>query len=260
MARELTDRIEQPAPVRATLRCGDCLDHFQGLPSLARKSVDVIICDPPYSEHVHSKSMRGKKGVGQIAEKSDLGFAHLTQERMSEIASELARVTRRWVLVFCDVESSGPWARTLSAAGLDYVRTGAWVKLASAPQFSGDRPAAGFEAIVICHPKGRKRWGGGGRPAVWTHPIVGHDGDRQFMKTQKPRGLIDVLVRDFSERGELICDPFTGSGSTGVSAIGLGRSFLGWERDLRTYGIATRRIGLAREQLDLFESTPAAGA
>jgi site-specific DNA-methyltransferase (adenine-specific) len=46
---------------------------------------------------------------------------------------------------------------------------------------------------------------------------------------QKPLALMDVLVRLFSEPGELILDPFAGSGTTGVAALRLGRRFVGWE-------------------------------
>lgn len=251
MARVLLHEKAERATAR--LIFADCLDPREGMPSLAKKSVDVVLCDPPYSEHVHNHSRRGRKTKTKIDEKSTLGFAHLTQQRMDAIAAELARIARRWVLVFCDVESSTAWTSTLVGAGLTYVRTGAWVKIAATPQFSGDRPAAGFEAVVICHPRGKKRWNGGGRPALWTHPIVGHDGERRYMSTQKPKGLMDALVRQFSDRGDLICDPFVGSGSTAVSALGLGRNFIGWEREPRAHGIAARRIGLTKEQLDLFE-------
>lgn len=39
------------------------------------------------------------------------------------------------------------------------------------------------------------------------------------------------LVADLSERGELVCDPYAGSGTAGIACAQLGRRFLGWERD-----------------------------
>lgn len=129
------------------------------------------------------------------------------------------------MLVFSDVESDHLWRADLEAAGLDYVRTGAWIKVGSTPQFSGDRPATGFEAVTIAHPKGRKRWNGGGHHAVWSHPIVLNrsGNDPRWHTTQKPLSLMDELVSLFSEPGETVLDAFGGSGTTAVSAARLGR-------------------------------------
>lgn len=130
---------------------------------------------------------------------------------------------------------------------------GAWIKINSTPQFSGDRPAAGFEALVIAHVRGaRKRCHGGGRPALWHYPIVGGKQKRHHM-TEKPVGLMEVLIRDFTDRGEIICDPYAGSGSTGVAAIQTGRRFVGWELSRDDHRTAGRRLTRAKEQLDLFE-------
>jgi DNA modification methylase len=47
------------------------------------------------------------------------------------------------------------------------------------------------------------------------------------------------LVADFSDPGELVCDPYAGSGTTGLACAQLGRSALGWERDA---AMAQRRL------------------
>jgi hypothetical protein len=140
------------------------------LPTIER--VDHVITDPPYSEHVHGKGRRGAASfydAGEfkacISRARELGFDSITPELMQFCASEFARLARRWSLVFSDVELTGTWRQFLEEAGLDYVRTGAWVKLNATPQFTGDRPASGFEAITIMHPKGRKHWNGGGTRA-----------------------------------------------------------------------------------------------
>jgi DNA modification methylase len=143
----------------------------------------------------------------------------------------------------------------MSDAGLDYVRTGAWVKVGATPQFSGDRPAVGFEAVTICHPPGRKHWNGGGKHAVWTHPIVldrGKTGARMHT-TQKPLGLMESLVSLFTDRDETVLDAFMGSGTTGVACIKLGRRFIGIERDPKYFEAACGRIEDAQRQGRLIE-------
>lgn len=238
-----------------TLYLGDCREV---LPTLAE--VDHVITDPPYGEHVHSaaRSSRmqssndrgGKYGV-DTRRKVDLGFDHLTSGLRGFCAAEFARLSKRWVLVFSDTESSHLWREDLEGAGLDYIRTGAWIKVGSTPQFSGDRPATGFEAITIAHPKGRKRWNGGGKHAVWTHPIVldrGRNGAR-LHTTQKPHELMQTLVGQFTEGGDVVLDPFAGSGTTLVAARMLGRKSIGIERDERYCEVIAKR--LAQDVLDL---------
>jgi DNA modification methylase len=69
--------------------------------------------------------------------------------------------------------------------------------------------------------------------------------------TEKPLPLMESLVRDFTDPGDLILDPFAGSGTTGVAAIRLGRRFIGWEKDPKYHTIAVKRLTAAREQREL---------
>jgi DNA modification methylase len=242
------------------LHPGDCLDPVTGLASLADRSVDHVICDPPYSQHVHAKSRAGASpkrardndgdGRGMHGRSRDLGFDHLTTEVREQIAAHCARLARRWVLAFCDDESAHLWRTSLESAGLEYVRTGHWHKIGGTPQFTGDRPGVAVEAIVIAHQPGRKRWHGGGRAAFWPCPIVldRGAGEQRVHTTQKPLDLMTALVRDFTDHGETILDPFAGSGTTGVAAIQLGRAFVGWERKPEYHAVATSRLTAAREQ------------
>lgn len=66
----------------------------------------------------------------------------------------------------------------------------------------------------------------------------------------------DFLVRWWSEPGELILDPFMGSGTTGASGVKLGRRFVGIEIHKPYFDIACRRIAEALKQQDLFIERP----
>jgi site-specific DNA-methyltransferase (adenine-specific) len=204
------------------------------------EAAHVVMCDPPYSEHVHGAARssrmvaandRGGRYGADVRRNVDLGFEYLTDGDRRFLAAEFARIAQRWVLVFSDVESDHLWREDLTAEGLDYVRTGAWVKVGSTPQFSGDRPATGFEAITIAHPRGRKRWNGGGRHGVWEFepvykvPIVLNRSGRdpRLHTTQKPLPLMRALMDDFTEPGEIVLDATAGSGTTGHAAKAAGR-------------------------------------
>lgn len=213
-----------------------------------------VITDPPYSQHVHGKSRRGgasapaldgsgRHVASSFARVKEFGFEALTPELRALCAREFARIAERWVLIFSDVEMAHEWRADL--VGLDYVRTGAWVKVGATPQFTGDRPAAGFEAITICHRAGRKRWNGGGKHAVWSEPIVlnrSHN-DPRLHTTQKPLPLMTRLVSLFTDPDELILDPFMGSGTTLRAAKDLGRRAIGIEREERYCETAALRMG-----------------
>jgi site-specific DNA-methyltransferase (adenine-specific) len=86
----------------------------------------------------------------------------------------------------------------------------------------------------------KKRWNGGGKQGVYWHAI-GSDLERCH-PAQKPLGLLRELVADFSEPGELVCDPYAGSGTMGIACAQLGRRFLGWERDAAMAALAQRRL------------------
>lgn len=227
---------------------GDCLDPVTGLASLADKSVDHVITDPPYDEQTHSRggSVMRHDGGPEIAK---IPFAPLSDVR--PVAAQIARVTKRWVLVFCAVRQIEDWARAFEAEGWRVPRVMCWVKPDASPQFSGDRPGHGFESIVLAHPVGRTRWNGGGRKGVYECLRI--DRESGFLHpTQKPLGLLEALVADFTDPGELVLDPFAGSGTALVAAKRLGRRAVGFERDAAFHAVAAKRLASAREQRQLF--------
>ena len=67
---------------------------------------------------------------------------------------------------------------------------------------------------------------------LWHHPTI------------KPLSIVETLVRNSSEKGELILDPFMGSGTTGVACKNLSRDFIGCEIDKNYFNIAKERIGI----------------
>lgn len=246
---------------RFELRLGDCLDPTAGLASLADQSVDVVITDPPYSRDLYLRFRTNKGAAGNEGRETGRhrALANMAIGAVDDVWEEcgphLLRVARRWIVIFHDVESGHLWRQ---AMGDSYIRGGAWVKVDAVPQISGDRPGTGFEAATIAHPPGRKHWNGGGRSAVWTYPSAStaEKGDCPDHPCPKPVALMEHIVRDFSDPGELILDPFTGSGTTGVAALRLGRRFLGWERDPNFHARALKRLDGTREQLVLGLKAP----
>lgn len=227
---------------------GDCLDV---LPTLGK--CDHVITDPPYEAEAHT--LRRRVNIGPVKDgllkTAPIPFPAIDDGTRELAGSIVADMTGRWALVFCQSQAMRKWESAL--APLKHVRDCVWVKLGASPQFSGDRPAMGYENFVLCHTKGRTRWNGGGRSGVFTYTSAARSdfGGKQIHPTTKPLPLMLELVSLFTDPGELIVDPFCGSGTTGVACMRLGRRFIGIEKDAEYADLARRRLEAEQHGSDL---------
>jgi site-specific DNA-methyltransferase (adenine-specific) len=208
------------------MRTGSCLDPIAGLPSLPDGSVDVFIADPPYEVEAHTEQRRQPKG-GRGSVETAVSFPAITETERDAVAREMGRVVTKRVLVFCQVEAVHLWRASLDRAGLVYRRCIPWVKPDAMPSLHGRWPGQAFEALVLAAVKGSARCPVGGKARYYEHQRA----QKRVHDTQKPLGLMRQIVEDFSEAGDLVCDPYAGSGTTGIACRALGRRFLGWEID-----------------------------
>lgn len=233
-----------------TLHLGDCREV---LPQL--EAVDHVITDPPYARDVYvrlgaPKSHAGSETPARMGinhqyssmsiEKLAAGDIGFIDEMIDPLSIEFARLTKRWALVFSDAESIHRWRQQLEAAGMRYVRTGAWVKHDPMPQFSGDRPSVGFEPCTITHAQGPMRWNGGGLPATWRYGTV--KTNRPDHPCPKPLPLMLKLIEQFTDPGETILDPFGGSMTTALACKQLGRKCISIEMNEAYCEIGVKRL------------------
>jgi site-specific DNA-methyltransferase (adenine-specific) len=226
--------MSQPVVIgNATLYLGDCREILPTLPK-----VDAVITDPPYAEKTHKGALTNK---GSGAGVQLVTFAALDDDGFLAVMESCLAAANGWVIATCDYRHAA-----LMYQHKRFVRLGAWVKPNPMPQISGDRPGQGFEAVLVLHSGGRtKMWNRGGGAGVWTFPT---EGGGTEVPTQKPVGLASAFVSDFTAHGETVCDPFMGSGTTGVASVKAGRAFVGIEREPRHFDIACRRIDDAQRQ------------
>lgn len=199
-------------------------DSLEVLRSFADKSVDVIITDPPYAEHVHEKLGKERRTDGTTA-RADLTFPPMTMAMIGTVMFEYLRVCRGWIISFTDFYNTYHWGNAARFGGGAWVRTGAWVKTSPMPQMTGDRPACGHEDIVICHaePKGWE-WNGKGHAATWRgRRDEAWPSREEAHPNQKPAWLLQQLVGMFCPPGGLVLDPYFGSGTTAIGALANGR-------------------------------------
>lgn len=223
----------------------DCLGP-EGLVTLADRSVDHVITDPPYGKRTHKKQAYGRRGAGYRdgwVTTVGLGYEHLTPKDVAAIGPQLSRVARGWILVMTSHDLVDAWESALGRytfAPLPIVMPGMNVRLA------GDGPSSWTVWLIVNRPRGLVD---GTKPGAYVvSPGQGPERAENPVKGHKPVALMDAILRDYSSPGELICDPFAGSGTTGVAAKRLGRRFLGFEREPKYHAIAERRIRDAREQ------------
>lgn len=233
-------------------------DNADVLPTIPDKGVTHVITDPPYGSEVHTAGRRVREvganlgaASGRKTVSAPLSFSAITQDSLSSVSGQISRTPARWVIVFSQVEWAMRWQASLTSDGeLTPRRIGVWVKPDGQPQFSGDRPGMGYESIVFCHRKGRSAWNGGGRVGVFTHN-KNTPGGAHFHETQKPLPLMLELVELFTDPGDIVLDPFCGSGTTGVACIRLGRRFIGIEKDAKYAAVAQERLAAESRGLNL---------
>lgn len=245
-------RIEHLAE-GVTLHLGDSREI---LPTLGR--ADVFITDPPYEAHMHA-AKRGVKHYGSARRIRNDGHANpppldfVSIDGVREVITPLmVAACDKWLLAFCTPEGVALWRDAIEAAGARYKRACVLYKPDSAPQFNGQGPAMAAEMFVTawCGP-GMSRWNGGGRRNVFIYPTNGSTREGTH-PTEKPLPLMQELVMLFADPGDLIADPFMGSGTTGVAAVMGGRRFVGIEVSERYFDVACRRIQSALGRPDMF--------
>jgi len=207
--------------------------------------VDHVMTDPPYSEHVTSNS----KTNSRIGGSPDLRFGYNAGDLdlAHEFAAKVSVHCERWCVFTIDDRSMHEWRQTLELHGTRHVRTGFFRRTNPMPQISGDRPGSAGDFVQISHGPGKMRWNAGGQSAHWrgSGPRPGE----RIRKGQKPVSLLLSWLLQFTDRGDLVCDPFAGSGTTAVAAVESGRRFIGFEMDPVIAGKAAKRIQRHARQL-----------
>jgi site-specific DNA-methyltransferase (adenine-specific) len=88
-----------------------------------------------------------------------------------------------------------------------------------------------------------------GRGSIWPLSAPGKSEKREGLHpTQKPLALLERVVEASSRPGELVVDPFNGSGTTGVAAVSRGRAYIGFDLDAGFLDLSERRL---RRQLEV---------
>ncbi len=248
---------------------GDCLEVMKTLPD---NSVDLIFADPPYNMQTEGELLRTDgTSFNGVSDKWDK-FANLKEYDNFSISwlKECKRLLKNdgaiWVIgSFQNVFRLGYIMQDLGFWILNDV---IWSKPNAVPNFGGTRFQNSHETLIWCskcknakyhfnyktmkHINGDKQM-----KSVWDIGIcIGNERlkdseGKKIHSTQKPEQLLYNVVLSSTQKGDLVLDPFFGTGTTGVVAKRLGRCFIGIEKEESYIKAATERINHVNLDFDL---------
>jgi site-specific DNA-methyltransferase (adenine-specific) len=220
------------AQSRFQLTQGDAVAWLKTLPAA---SVDLVITDPPYESLEKHRAIGTTTRLKHSKASSNDWFSIFPNSRFPELFAEVWRVLKKdtHFYLFCDPETMFVAKPLAEAAGFKFWKPLIWKK---------DRIGMGYHyralyECVLFFEKGKRKLNNLGISDVLeAKRIVGG------YPAEKPPEVSEVLIKQSSEPGELVIDPFMGSGSAGVAAIRNGRDFRG--NDLCTEAVDITRSRL----------------
>lgn len=241
-------------------------DFFEAVKSVPDCSVNLVFADPPY--FLSKDGFTVSSGRAVSVNKGDwdrLPNGVTALDFHSRWITEVRRVLHPdgALVVSGTYHSIYETGFAIQKAAFKILNEIIWLKPNGAPNLSGRRLAATHETLIWASksqeskftfnyellkfgsfPGDKLKAPGKQMRSVWSIPTTPRL-EKGFGKhpTQKPLALMDRVVMAFSNPGDLILDPFMGSGSTGLSALSLQRSFIGIELDAGYYNLAKSRMG-----------------
>ena len=209
----------------------DALEALDEMENVA----DCIVTDPPYGIGFSSPRYRNKKF--DVMEGDD--DTTTTVKAIKKFGRVLKENSHAYVFTRWDVY---PILAQEIPEELELVNLLVWDK-GEGGHGMGDLGtfAPRYEMIMLLE-KGRREINGKRTPNVLNFKDVRFTGEGKYHPTQKPVALIKSLIEKSTKEGELVLDPFLGSGTTAVAALSMNRSFLGFEIDRENSESIRRRI------------------
>ncbi len=243
---------------------GDCVTEMNALPE---GSVDLIFADPPYNLQLKGDLHRPDSSkVDAVDDHWDQFESFATYDKFSRDWLKAARRLLKpdgaiWVIgSYHNIFRVGA---TLQDAGFWILNDVIWRKSNPMPNFRGARLTNAHETMIWASKSEKSRAtfnyealkalnDGVQMRSDWLLPICnGHerikdaDGNKAH-PTQKPESLLHRIIVGSTNPGDVILDPFFGSGTTGAVAKKLGRDFIGIEREEAYRKVAEKRIADTR--------------
>ena len=248
-------------PMLNTILNGDCIEQLKKIPS---GSIDLVFADPPYnlqlSGNLHRPDQSRVDGVEEAWDNfsSFAAYDEFTRAWLGECRRVLKDTGSLWVIgSYHNIFRVGTALQDLGYWLLNDV---IWLKTNPMPNFRGKRFTNAHETLIwAAKSEASKKYTFNYQAmkalnedlqmrSDWLLPICngaerlkGDDG-RKVHPTQKPQSLLHRVIVSSSNPGDVVLDPFFGTGTTGVVAKQLGRQYIGIERDATYIAAAAERL------------------
>jgi len=258
-----------------TILQGDCIEAMNALPA---GSVDMVFADPPYNLQLGGDLHRPDNSTVDAVDDDWDKFASLgdydtfTRAWLAAARRIMKPDASLWVIgSYHNIFRVGS---ALQDLGFWILNDVVWRKSNPMPNFRGKRFTNAHETLIWASrdPKSRYTFNyealKAGNEDVqvrsdWLIPLctgaerLKDEDGRKAHPTQKPEALLARIMLAASKPGDVVLDPFFGTGTTGAVARKLGRRFVGIERDGDYIGYARERIAAARPVDDAAMLMPA---
>ncbi len=227
---------QRPAPQpSAHLFQRDAVEMLRTLPS---ESVDLVVTDPAYESLEKHRARGTTTRLKKSLASSNPWFDIFPNARFPDLFTELYRVLKpdRHAYLFCDSETAFIAKPVGEAAGFRFWKPLVWDKVTLGMGYH----YRGRYEFILFFEKGKRALADLGVADVLRARRV-----RGGYPTEKPVEISTVLVRQSSLAGELVCDPFMGSGSVGLAAVAEGRHFFGCDTSADALTLASSRLSAA---------------
>ena len=213
------------------------IDCFEGMKRIENKSVDLILTDIPYGEC----NGRDNEGIRKI----NKGDADIVSFEIPNLVSELLRVCKGSIYIFCGTEQASEIIHEMRKNGLT-TRLCIWEKPNPSPLAGEFMWLSNIECCVFGR-FAKATFNEFCKGSVWRCNC----GSSKIHPTQKPLELFKRLILASSNVGGLVLDPFSGSGTTAVACNHLHRNFIAFEKNELFYKASVKRYNEETAQLSL---------
>lgn len=240
-----------------TIIQGDCLEKLKELDD---NSVDAIITDPPYNTGMIKKDLKDKVKRPWLFNFFNDSYTKEDYFNLVDNCSKnFFRVLKenRAIYIYMNWKSLGLWIERLENAGFKVKNVIIWDKVIHGLNYQNY--ANTYEMIIFgvkgdFFPDNKKDYMGKYYKDVWNirRNIDNKDSDHETVKLLK---VVELPILHSTKEGDIILDPFMGSGTTAVACIKNNRNFIGYEIIKEYIDIANEKISKISKQnkLSLFD-------
>lgn len=217
-----------------TLLQGDCLDLIRNIPD---ESIDLVVTDPPYTMTKRGKSCRPNWMPSNMGENV---FGNIPIPNPDVWFAECFRVLKNQThfYTFCNTNDIQKYLNAAEKAGFKLHNIITMIKDTGMP----NRWYLKNCELILFFRKGKAKPINDMTSRDWVMVTMPKQKDGKLHITQKPLDLITKLITNSSEIGEIVLDPFMGSGTTGVACMNTNRNFIGFELDENSFKNAKIRL------------------